>query len=198
MLGNLKHGSHLTDYTRSQADRLRAITVAGEIANLIRQIPQDIELPQITTPIGIGAATFNTCGLTLTIIQAAYILCDGSTASQSLAILKICSSIDQTVTVTADVVSDAPCLSLNIYSCDQSDGVFDAAVALLTTTAMVTGAVSASSGVYQVPINLEPYKRYVKFGKTLDATATGTDTYTITQSQLWLTGSKYKPASQNA
>lgn len=89
-------------------------------------------------------------------------------------------------------------LSLNIYSCDQSDGVFDAAVALLTTTAMVTGAVSASSGVYQVPINLEPYKRYVKFGKTLDATATGTDTYTITQSQLWLTGSKYKPASQNA
>lgn len=89
-------------------------------------------------------------------------------------------------------------LGVNIYSCDQSDGVFDAAVNLLTATAMLSGALSASAGVYQLPINLEPYKRYIKLGKTFDLTATGTDTLTITQSQLWLTGSKYKPASQNA
>ena len=89
-------------------------------------------------------------------------------------------------------------IGVNIYSCEQSDGVFDAAVNLLTGATMLNGALVASSGVYQLPINLEPYKRYVKFGKTLDLTNTGTDTLQITQSQLWLTGSKYKPASQNA
>ena len=89
-------------------------------------------------------------------------------------------------------------LGVNIYSCDESDGVFDSAVNLLTGVAMLSGALSASSGVYQLLINLEPYKRYIKFGKTFDLTATGTDTLQITQSQLWLTGSKYKPASSNA
>ena len=101
----------VNDYTRSQADRLRAITVAGEIANLIRQIPQDVELPAISTPIGVSAAGSNTCGLSITFLDCSSFSVGQTSTGEASLDLKVCAGMPVTVTVTASFSPADSCIT---------------------------------------------------------------------------------------
>ena len=129
----------MTDYTRPQSDRLRAVTVAGEIANLIRQIPQDVELPAVNNNIG-GGFSSNTCDLVFKLA-----------ASCASAIIEVTSLIAQTVTFKIDYVTHSACFGqvsitpstmvfvaqqkIELYPLMQMTGCSQTAVATMRITA---------------------------------------------------------------
>lgn len=96
------------DYTHAHADRLRAMTVAGELANLIREINRPPELITVAAPV--TGVAMPPCGLTLTVESTPSAYC-GSTQSNGNAhgSVNVCSVIGQTVTVTATITSTYGC-----------------------------------------------------------------------------------------
>ena len=128
----------MTDYTRTQSDRLRALTVAGQVANLIRRMQVQPDLFQIATPFGVGG--IQQCGLVFKLA-----------ASCASAIIEVTSLIAQTVTFKIAYVTHSACFGqvsitpstmvfvaqqkIELYPLMQMTGCSQTAVATMRITA---------------------------------------------------------------
>src|SRR3990167_11080472 len=107
---------YMTDYVKHHPDKYRAVTIAGEIANIIKTIHQGVPLfivpAQVAGGGGAGPVT-GECDISISPSQVTFDVPAGDTG-QILQDIQMCSGVAQTVTIAPIQPSDA-CMSFSTY-----------------------------------------------------------------------------------
>src|SRR3990167_8149437 len=107
---------YMTDYVKHHPDKYRAVTIAGEIANIIKTIHQGVPLfivpAQVAGGGGAGPVT-GECDISISPSSVFFDIPAGDTG-QILQDIQMCSGVAQTVTITPIQPSDS-CMSFSVY-----------------------------------------------------------------------------------